>query len=194
MHKQLLAVVSALSILASGCALEPGREEELAVDAEQALVTDVVFKGGGNTGFSGQASRNATITADSLAHANANGGIGINLKVSNAARPPAGSVTSAACAQRTITVTYNQADTGPFTVSSPNATVHNGRCIATVLLQWNRARPAGTKTVLPPSSASSSQRVQLSAMPVQPAKGTISVVTKTNGVTNTDPFDFRVDP
>jgi len=194
MYKQFLGLLSVMSLLAAGCAVEQGSEEELTGDADQALVTDVVFKGGGNTGFSGQASRSATITADKLAHAKGKGGIGINLKVSNAARPPAGSVTSAACVQRTITVTYNQADTGTFSVTSPKASEHNSRCIATVVLDWDPARPAGTRKNLTPSDVSSSQRVQLSAMPVKPAIGTISVVTKTNGVTNADPFDFRVDP
>jgi hypothetical protein len=192
MYKQFVGLLSVTAILAAGCAMQPGDEAEVTGDAEQALTNAVVFKGGGNTGFSASTARTATITADKLDHATGKGGIGINLRVDDSRNPAAGSVTSAACVQRTITVTYSQADIPQFSVSSPKGFVRFGRCLATVTLEWNKNNPPGTRRILAPTA--SGQRVILSGMPVQPALGNISVVTKTNGVTNADPFDFRVDP
>lgn len=177
----------------AGCALEAGDAEEPVSSLDQALKT-VVFKGGGNTGFSSESDKTATIAADKASHSSAKGGLGLNLKVDNTAPFEAGSVTSADCPKHTITVTYKQADISQFTKSSPPASVHNGRCIATVTLEWSANRPPGTLTFPNPSTAASQQRVLLSAMPVNPAVGNISVVTKTNGVANNDKYDFRVDP
>lgn len=194
MYKHLVVLLSISSALAMGCGVEPGTDDgELSSD-ERALSTNVVFSGGGNTGFSNSTGRTATITADSAAHASASGGIGIDLRVDDSRRPAAGSVTTAQCLQRTVTVTYNQADTGTFDVTTPKAVSRNGRCIATVVLNWSKRNPPGTKRFASPSTASGSQSVSLSTMPVRPAIGTITVATKTNGVTNADPFNFRVDP
>lgn len=177
----------------AGCAFEAGNGEESVSSLDQALKT-VVFKGVGNTGFSGETDKTATITADKISHASATGGIGINLKVDNSAPFEAGSVTSTDCPKHTVTVTYKQADISEFTKTTPPASVHNGRCIATVSLNWSTTRAPGTLIFPAPSTAASQQRVVLSAMPVSPAVGNISVVTKTNGVANNDKYDFRVDP
>lgn len=196
MYKAILALFSLSSLLMAGCAVEAGESgeaDESVSSVDQALKA-VIFKGGGNTGFSNETDKTATIAADNSSHVSAKGGIGIDLKVDNTSPFDAGSVTSADCPKHTVTVTYKQADIQQFTKTTPPASVHNGRCIATVTLEWSSTRAPGTVIFPNPSLAASQQRVLLSSMPITPAVGNISVVTKTNGVANTDKYAFRVDP
>ena len=192
MNRIILGLLSISSIFASGCALEAEEGEDVS-SIEQALKA-VIFKGGGNTGFSGATDKTATIAADKSSNASASGSLGINIRVDNTAPFETGSVTAADCAKRTVSVTYKQADIQQFTTTTPTAVVRNGRCIANVTLQWSTSRTPGTLTFPPPSTAAAQQRVVLSGMPVSPAVGNITVVTKTNGVANNDKYDFRIDP
>jgi hypothetical protein len=193
MHKTILGLITVSSVLMAGCSLEAGDTDGEIASIDQALVA-VTFKGGGNTGFSQGSDKSVTIKADKLANASAHGSLALNIKVDNSAPFEVGSVTSADCVKRTIRVTYSQADIQQFTTTSPLAHVRNGRCIASVLLQWSRNRAPGTLTFPPPSTAASQQRVLLSAMPVTPAVGNITVVTRTDNTANNDKFDFRLDP
>ncbi|HET7540069.1 MAG TPA: hypothetical protein VFK05_09355 [Polyangiaceae bacterium] len=91
-------------------------------------------------------------------------------------------------------MTYKQADINQFTTTSPPGSVHNSHCQAVVQLEWSAGNPPGTLRFPAPSINASVQRVTLSAMPVNPAVGNISVVTKSNGVANNDKYSFRIDP
>jgi len=193
MSKIVLGLFFVSSVVMAGCALEAADGEESIASADQALKA-VVFKGVGNSGFSNESDKTATIAADSSRHASASGGIGIDLPVDDTAPFKAGSITSADCAKRTVTVSYKQADIQQFSKTSPPGAAHNSRCFASVILNWSTRNPAGTLSFPPPSPASGSQRVTLSGMPVSPAVGNITVVTKFNGVANNDKYSFRIDP
>jgi len=196
MKNIVLGLLAVSSVFMSGCALEAGEggggEDNLS-SVDQALIA-LIFKGGGNSGISNQSDKTLTIAADNARHNSALGGIGINIRVDDVAPFVAGSITSADCKKRTVSVTYKQADIKQFTTTTPPGSVHNGRCIATVSLTWSAGRPAGSVSFPAPSINASEQRVFLPAMPVTPAVGNITVVTKTNGVANNDKYDFRLDP
>jgi hypothetical protein len=194
MNKFVLGLFSISATFMAGCALEAGDDGEDSVSSVDQALKAVIFKGGGNTGFSNETDKTATITADKLQNASAKGGIGISIKVDDAAPFEAGSIRTADCAKRTVSVTYKQADIQRFTATTPPGIVRFGRCIASVSLEWSRNNAPGTARFLAPSPAAAQQRVVLSAMPVTPAVGNITVVTKTNGVANTDKYNFRVDP
>jgi len=193
MNKIILGLFAISSVVMAGCALETGGGEDSVSSLEQELKA-VLFKGAPNTGYSNELDKIATIKADNLTHATAGGVLAISLSVDDTAPFEAGSVTQADCPKHTISVTYKQADIQQFTATSPAARIRSGRCIASVLLDWNKSNPAGTVRFLPPSTAASQQRVVLSAMPVSPAVGNITVVTKTNGAANNDKYSFRTDP
>ena len=194
MHKALLALFSVSSLLMAGCAVEAGDGDESISSVDQALKA-VIFKGVGNTGFSGESDKTATIAADNSNHQNANGGIGIDIKIDDVAPFAAGSIKTADCLARTVTVRYSQPDLAqPIEVTTPPARSHNNRCIATVVLSWNKARAPCTAKKLAPALGSSYQTVQFTGMPITPAVGNITVTTKTNGVANADKYNFRIDP